>query len=97
MLLCSAKFVIFYRLLQSNLCEEMIRPSHRDKPHPAAGSHLDTESLGYDPALDVPDLSDLEGDNYSHVAAPYLSLNQSQSQEDRVNQWREDTQLRSRY
>ena len=67
----------------------MIRPAHsaaesRLRPH-MTECYDEESQYTYDPAYDVPDLSDTEGDNY--VASGLLA----QTQEDRVNQWREET------
>ena len=67
----------------------MMRPAHsaaESRLCPHMTECYDEESqYTYDPAYDVPDLSDTEGDNY--VASGLLA----QTQEDRVNQWREET------
>lgn len=69
----------------------MIRPAHspESRLRPLVTDQYDVESqFTYDAAYDVPDLSDAEGDNLSSSGVvPPLPP----GQQDRVNQWREDT------
>ena len=67
--------------MQTNICQLIspAAPRRADSTHEEV-EYYDVESSTYDPAFDVPDLSDTEGDNFLHV------------QEDRVSQWRQDSQ-----